>query len=113
MGGAPNQAHVTAGDLPADDDAMRELARLRSPVLVYLLDAGFQITFSSDGTPPGPLPAEVDEAVHEMRASLDAGEPAAAVLPGSRIVRVERLIGESAETAYVVFIELVGKPTES
>lgn len=104
---------MTAGDLPADDDALRELARLRAPVLVYLLDAGFQITFSSDGTPPGPLPAEVDEAVQAMRASLDAGEPGAGALPGSRIVRAERLVGDSSQTAYVVFIELVGKPTES
>jgi len=105
---------VPDGDLPADDEALRELARARSPVLVYLLDADFQVTFSSDGSPPGPLTAEVDEAVQAMRSILDDGEPAAAALPGSRIVRAERLIGDSSEkSVYVVFIELVGKPEDS
>lgn len=100
---------MTAGDLPADDDALRELARLRSPVLVYLLDVDFRITFSSDGTPPGPLPDEIHDVVRQMRTSLDAGESAAAALSDSRIVRAERLVGESSATAYVVFVELLSK----
>ena len=106
-------ALVAAGDLPADDDALRELARLRSPVLVYLLDAGFQVTFSSDGSPPGPLPPGIAEAVQSMRSFLDAGEPAAASLADSRIIRAERLLGASDATAFVVFIEQIGKPSES
>ena len=99
---------VTAGDLPADGDALRELARLRSPVLVYLVDADFQITFSSDGRAPGPLPDEIDGAARVLAGALEAGEPATAQLADGRILRAERLVGASTATAYVVFIEQVG-----
>lgn len=99
---------MTAGEGSGDDEeTLRELARLRTPAIVYLLDAAFSVTFSSDGTPPGPLPAQVDLAVQAIRPSLEAGEPAAAALGANSIVRGERLIGTSNNTGYVIFVEQV------
>lgn len=99
---------MTAGEGSGDgDEALREVARLRAPAVVYLLDASFSVTFSSDGTPPGQLPAEVDLAVQSIRAKLEAGEPATAPLGADRIARGERLVGRSSDTAYVIFVQQV------
>jgi len=93
---------VTA-ELPPSD-AQLELARLRAPALVYILDADFRITFSSEGDSGSTTALEIEQAVREIGPSLETGEYAAWPLDETRIIRAQRLSGQSS-TAYVVFVE--------
>ncbi len=94
-------------ELPPSD-AQLELARLRAPLLVYILDAEFRITFSSEGDARSAPAAEIEEAVREIGPSLETGEYAAWPLDSTRILRAQRLAGQSS-TAYVVFVESVSR----
>ncbi len=94
-------------ELPPSD-AQLELARLRAPNLVYILDAEFRITFSSEGDLPNSAASDIEQAVREIGPTLETGEYAAWPLDQTRIIRAQRLAGQSS-TAYVVFVENISR----
>jgi hypothetical protein len=97
---------VTA-ELPPND-ALREVARLRAPVLMYILDADFRIAFSSDGDVNAAEAPQIEEAVRAIAPSLETGESAVWPLDESRFLRAQRLVGH-ASNAYAVFLEPIGR----
>ena len=90
-------------ELPPNDAAL-EVARLRAPALVYVLDEAFRVTFSSGDDLATPAAQEIGEAVRAMQTALDQGDPATWQLDQTRVLRAQRLVGD-ATTAYVVFVE--------
>lgn len=94
-------------ELPPSD-AQLELARLRTPVLVYILDADFRVTFSSEGDSRDSSSSEIEQAVREIGPALEAGEYVALPLDQSRILRAQRLVGHS-QIAYAVFVEQIAR----
>lgn len=96
-----------AAELPPSD-AQLELARLRAPALVYILDADFRITFSSEGDSGRATASEIERAVREIGPSLETGEYGTWPLDQTRIIRAQRLAGQSS-TAFVVFLESISR----